>query len=249
MSYPALCSYVQTASVLIRWAVCSVGHPSQYRGRVKDDWRLKFLIAPLAISLVLVGCGASHPKVQLGYLSSGNDQIPAAFVAFEPGMTISATNWPPPYTTSRHTYYKETITFASGSTSEIEFFVTTDFTFEATIDGQATALPALDTYATTVEPTLKDQMAFAFLGLGFKEPLMHIPSLCSVPGELVEHTSPIPNNPSLQSLDSITLTCPATGKTNTLEFSYVRDLSTKDCLITSFTVKIIETSTASPKST
>jgi hypothetical protein len=210
--------------------------------KMKTILRLKFYMMLGVISLSLSACGASAPGVELGYLPSGNyNQVPTVFVDYEPGMTISAIHTPlPADLTVRFSIYKESVTYVSGQKIDIEFFVTkvNPTEYEASINGSVKPVPAYTDYLKNVESTLKDKLAFTFMMNGFAEPLMKFPPLCAEgSGEVHQQYSHVPANEFLKSLDYITFKCPATGKTDKFEFTYERDPSDTDGIITGFTVK------------
>ncbi len=217
---------------------------------MKNTLLVKLCIALVVISVSLSACGASAstPTVELGYLYSNNyNQVPTAFVDYEPGMTISATNSPRTADmTVRHSSYKETITYASGQKIEIEFFVTkvNPTEYEASINGSVKPVPAYADYLKSIEATLKNKLAFTFMMNGFAEPLMKFPPLCpGGNGEMKQQYSHVPSVQFLESLDSITFKCPATGKTDTFEFTFERGPSDTGGIITGFTVKSNQTTT------
>jgi hypothetical protein len=118
---------------------------------MKRSLRTTLIIIIGILALVLTSCGispaSSTTAVEIGYLLAENDNSrPTAFVDYEPGMVISAAYSPPAAdNTVRHSMYKETITYASGKTTEVEFFVVRsdeDGTeYEASINGKVTRVP------------------------------------------------------------------------------------------------------------
>jgi hypothetical protein len=207
-------------------------------------------IFSILLSLLLCSCGSKSPTVQLGYLKSGNYNIvPTAFIDYEPGTTIDAVLSPRiSDVTVKRSYYNETITYPTGKKLEIEFFVTpgNPSKYEATVNGKEMEVPVYgDEYINNIAPQLKDKVGFSFVPNGFGKPLMQLLApLCPNGAELNERYSSLPDREWITSLDSITIQCPATGKTQTIDISYERDLTVPESFITSFTVKIDETSTA-----
>jgi hypothetical protein len=206
----------------------------------------------IGIGIVLLcGCAALSPapKVDIGYLETeSGSSIPAAFVDYAPGMTFSAQYSPKVEdTTARHSYYTETISYANGKKTEIEFFVTrvNPYEFEVSINGRVKKVPTYQEFTENIAPTLKDKISFALLPGGFGAPLMKVPQMCPSAVELTKQYSPIASNQFLNSLDRIILKCTETGKAHYLTFSYVRE-NNIDSLIQSFKVKIEETALSDP---
>jgi len=202
--------------------------------------------------LVLTGCGkspaSSTPAVEIGYLYPDNrDSMLTAFVDYQPGMVISASYSPPAAdNTVRHSMYKETISYPSGKTTEVEFFVVRSDAegteYEASINGKVTKVPSIAEYKANLETKMKDKMAFTFYPYpgNLQQVQMKFPPLCEEPAQLQQQLAPVPGKDWLHSLDSITVQCPSTGKTTSFTFSYTRE-QTGDPTINSFTVKSDQT--------
>jgi hypothetical protein len=204
------------------------------------------------LSLVLTGCGtspaSSTPVVELGYLyADDRDSTPTAFVDYQPGMVISAAYSPAAAdNAARPSMYKETISYPSGKTIEVEFFVVrsdADGTeFEAAINGKVTEVPSITEYKENLEAGMKDKMAFTFYPYpgNLQQVQMKFPPMCEEPAQMDRQLSAVPEKDWLQSLDSITVTCPSAEKTYSFAFTYTRQ-EIGDPTINSFTVKIDQT--------
>jgi hypothetical protein len=219
---------------------------------MKRSLRTTLIIIIGILALILTSCGispaSSTTAVEIGYLLAENDNSrPTAFVDYEPGMVISAAYSPPAAdNTVRHSMYKETITYASGKTTEVEFFVVRsdeDGTeYEASINGKVTKVPDIKDYLANIETRMTDKMAFTIVPYpgSWMQPLMKFPPLCEEPAQLHEQYSTLPGKDWVKSLDSLTIECSSTGKTYSFAFSYVRQ-ETGEPMITGFTVKSDQT--------
>jgi hypothetical protein len=200
---------------------------------------------------LLCGCAALSPapKVVVGYLETeSGSRIPAAFVDYAPGMTFSVQYSPKVEDiTTRHSYYTETISYANGKKTEIEFFVTQvdPKEYEVSINGRVKKVPSYQEFTENIAPTLKEKISFTLLPNGFGAPVMKIPQMCPSAVELTKEYSPIASNKFTNSLDRIIIKCAETGKAHYLTFSYVRE-NNIDSLIQSFRVKIEETALTDP---
>ena len=173
-------------------------------------------------------------SVELGYLfDERQNHIPAVFFDYQPGVTIQADS---------KEKLTQTITYPSGQAFVVVFTFqqTEPFGADATVNGVARSVPTAEDFLSKVKPTLQDKFGFTFMPGGFAEPLMQIPTLCADSASFEQHYSTLPGREWIKSLDNMSLQCPKTNKKYTLLFSYERDLTSPDSLITSFTVSIDE---------
>jgi len=69
---------------------------------------------------------------------------------------------------------------------------------------------------------------------------MKFPPLCEEPAQMHQQLSALPGKDWVNSLDTITVQCPSSGKTYSFAFTYGRE-ETGDPMIKSFTVKSDQT--------